>query len=317
VADTHSSAQVLRRASFNLLISATLFGLMALGARLISARIPGSQMAFVRFASGVVTVFIAWSRFDVVLQPTRWGWLFVRGTAGGLAVLCYYVSIARIGAGFATLLNYTSPVFSLICAWILLGERPRRDAIVALVLTLSGVAMVVGFDNANAGAWAFVAMASAVLSGVAVTAIRAARQPSADGRPAENAWTVFASFTTLGTLATIPSTFGPFGHWVAPTSYEWLVLFFVVLSSIVAQLVMTSALGYVTVVGSGIIHQLTPLIALAGGVVLLGETVSRLAAIGCLVTLSGVGWTVLATGRIPRSVKADRDSPLEHPRAQS
>ncbi len=305
-----------RRASLHLLISATLFGLMALGARLVSARIPGSQMAFVRFASGVVTVLIAWSRFGVALQPSRWGWLFVRGTAGGLAVLCYYVSIARIGAGFATLLNYTSPVFSLVFAWVLLGERPRRAAIVALSLTLTGVAMVVGFDNLNAGAWALVAMASAVLSGVAVTAIRAARQPSADGHPAENAWTVFASFTILGTLATIPSTFGPFGHWVAPTAYEWFVLFFVVLSSIVAQLVMTSALGHVTVVGSGIIHQLTPLIALAGGVLFLGETVSLLAALGCLVTLGGVAWTVLATGKVARPI-IDRDSPPGHRPFQS
>jgi len=289
---------------------------MALGARLVSARIPGSQMAFVRFASGVVTVLVAWSRLGVVLRPSRWGWLFVRGTAGGLAVLCYYVSIARIGAGFATLLNYTSPVFSLIFAWLLLGERPARASIVALGITLVGVSMVVGIDNLHAGAWAFVAMLSAVLSGVAVTAIRAARQPSPDGRPAESAWTVFASFTTLGMFATIPSTFGPFGSWVVPTAYEWLVLSFVVASSIIAQLVMTSALGHVTVVGSGIIHQLTPLIALCGGVLFLGETVSLLAAIGCVITLAGVGWTVLTSDR-SHPKKPDLDSPPESPRPQS
>ncbi len=301
--------QAVRRASTSLLLSASLFGVMALGARVVSARIPGPQIAFVRFAAGMLTVLGARWTIGISLRPTRWRWLVARGVAGGLAVLCYYSAIARIGAGLATLLNYTAPVFSLLLGWAMLGERPRRDAIIALALTLLGVGLVVGFDNLRTSTWAMVAVMSAVFSGVAVTSIRAARRPVAGGAPAESTWTVFASLSTVGALATIPSTFGPFGQWVAPTPREWTVLLFVAGSSIVAQLIMTAALKHVTAVGSGIIHQLTPIIALGGGVLWLHESLSARAALGCLVTLGGVAWTVLAAGRAGRVAQVARFGP--------
>lgn len=270
---------------------------MAIAARVASHRISGAQVAFVRFAAGVLAVLVALALGRASLRPSRWGWLVARGVFGGLAVLSYYTAIARIGAGLATLLNYTAPMWSLLLGWILLGERPRRDAVVALLLTTVGVVLVVGVRDFSASGWALIGVLSAVFSGIAVTSIRAARRPSAQGLPGESAWSVFASFTALGCVATAPATFGPWGSWTPPTAFEWAILALVAISSIVAQLIMTSALQHVTAVGSGIVHQLTPIIALLGGVLLLGETLSPLATVGTLLTLGGVIWTIFAAGR--------------------
>ena len=60
--------------------------------------------------------------------------------------------------------------------------------------------------------WDLVAVLSAVFAGMAVTAIRAARRSGDDGTPAESYWSVFASFTLVGVVATLPPVLPPFGQ---------------------------------------------------------------------------------------------------------
>jgi len=182
------------------LASACLFAVMAMVARLLSRTIPGPQVALVRFATGAIVTALAFALFRVELRPRRWGWLVSRGLFGGAAVLLYFSCIEKIGVGIATLLNYTAPVWSLMFAWFFLRERPRRHAFVALTLTLVGVALVTSgrAHRWHLGTWEIVGVLSAVLSGMAITSIRATRMQNSDGTPSENSWTVFASFTTFG-----------------------------------------------------------------------------------------------------------------------
>ena len=259
-------------------------------------------MAAVRFATGLLVVLALVALGQVRLRPRRWGWLLVRGLAGGLAVIAYFACIPHVGVGVATLLNHTGPVWSLSFAWLLLGERPRRQPLMALGLTLSGVVLVMG--NARSlqlGLWQAVGVFSAITSGLAVTSIRAARQTGRDGLPGESSWTVFGSFTGLGLLATLPAMGG---HWVPPTVPEWSLLLFVAVTSIAAQLLMTHALAHVTAVASGIILQLTVVLALAGGVVLFGEPLSPAEIAGSLLTMAGVAWVVHRQPAAARPVAA-------------
>lgn len=269
---------------------------MAMLARLVSRTIPGNQVALVRFVTGVVVTALACVFLRLDLRPRRWGWLLSRGIFGGAAVLLYFKCIEKIGVGMATLLNYTAPVWSLVFAWFFLRERPRRHAGVALALTLVGVALVTN-GRAHAwrlGAWEMVGVLSAVFSGMAITSIRATRMQDPAGRPGEDSWTVFASFTLFGSLITLPTVFSPIGAWVAPTVQEWLVLAGCGLLSVVAQLLMTSSLGRLTAVGLGIIQQVTVVLTLLGGWLLLGESIGLRGAVGSLLTIGGVLWSVIA-----------------------
>jgi drug/metabolite transporter (DMT)-like permease len=287
------------------LLAAALFAAMAMGVRALSGRIPGPQIASVRFATGLVVVALVGVFGRVDLRPRRWGWLTSRGIAGGLAVVAYFACIEHVGVGVATLLNQTGPVWSLLFAWILLGESPRPRALFALALTAVGVVLVVGRGAAVAGAsatgsghwqvgwWEAVGIFSAITTGIAITSIRAVRRPRADGQAIEGSWTVFFSFTALGLGSTLPWVVG---RWVAPTPREWLILLAAALTSIAAQLAMTRALAHVTAVGSGVVLQLTPVLTLLGGVVLFGEVLSWRALVGAFLTMAGVVWMVLAAG---------------------
>jgi drug/metabolite transporter (DMT)-like permease len=234
--------------------------------------------------------------FPISLRPQRWGWLVARGIFGGLAVLLYFTSIEKVGVGVATLLNYTAPVWSLVFAWILLGEKPKMRAILALVLTLTGVFLVATGrgHRLTFGTWEVVAIFAAAVSGMAITSIRATRRPSTDGTPSETNWTVFASFTLVGSLVTLPTVFPPLGTWIAPNLGQWMLLILCALFSVAAQLLMTSALREITAAGIGIIHQSTVVITLLGGWVFFRETLSPRALVGSVVTISGVLWLVLS-----------------------
>jgi drug/metabolite transporter (DMT)-like permease len=291
-----------RLAALRLVGSSTLFAIMAIMAKIVSARVPGPQAAFVRFATGVVVTGAMWAAGRVDLRPRRWGWLVTRGAFGGTAVLAYFSAMQRIPVGEATLLNYTQPVFTMLGAWLLLGERPPRRALFALPLTLVGVTLIVGLRpseiGAREGVGPFLGLLSAVLSGVAVTSIRAARRVLPDGPQPETVWSVFFSFTGIGLLVTLPAVLPPFGAWVRPSPGDWALLVGVGVSSVLAQLLLSEALQHLRVGAAGIITQLTSVLTIGAGALVLGEPLSPSFLSGALLTLSGVGLVVL--GSTPR-----------------
>jgi drug/metabolite transporter (DMT)-like permease len=275
---------------------------MAIAAKLVAPRIPGPQSALIRFTLGVaVTAFAFWTG-RVIIRPRRWGWLLARGFFGGVAVLSYFACIERVPVGVATLLNQTQPIYTLIFSWLLIAERPPRVALLALPLTLAGVALIIGVRvrELHAATGELLGVISAVCSGVAVTSVRAARRDLADGQPSETAWSVFASFTTLGALLSIPSVLPPFGHWVAPSGPEWIWLAVMGVAGMGGQIVMTDSLRHLGGATAGIISQLTVLFALAGGAIVFGDHLRAWFVAGAAMTLAGVALTVVSAS--PRLV---------------
>jgi drug/metabolite transporter (DMT)-like permease len=268
---------------------------MAMLARLLSRSIPGPEIAIVRFALGIAAVLGACLFLRVGLRPRRWRWLVARGIFGGTAALLYFICIARIGVAMATLLNYTGPVWSMVFAWLFLREHPGRHALVALGMTIVGVALVtgVGADTWHLGAWQAVAVLSGLVAGLAVTSVRATRRELADGTPSESSWTVFAAFTIFGFIATLPLTTPPLGTWIVPSSRQWALLLLCGGLGVLAQLLMTKALRQLTTVRLGITQQMTVVLAVIGGIAFFGESFTVRAAIGSVITVAGVLWSVV------------------------
>jgi drug/metabolite transporter (DMT)-like permease len=273
------------------LVSAALvFAAMALATKLATARLPGPQVAFVRFLIGLAACAAASTR--VRLRARNKLGLVMRGAYGGAAVLCYFLGIAHLPVGIATLLNYTAPVFTAIYAAAFLGETIKRPTLGALALTTVGVAMVI-LGTAPAGAlvlgrWQLVGVLSAVLSGAAVATIREVRKT-------DGSWEIFAAFCLAGAaISAVPAVHG----WVPPRPFEWAILAAVGLTSVVGQLLMTHALRYVRAAVGGIIAQLTPVTSLALGWVIFDERIAGVALAGAALTLAGVSvGAYLASGR--------------------
>ena len=274
--------------------SAVCFAAMALAAKLAAARLSGSEVAFLRFAlmlgpllvPAIARQALAFQRLDLLVD---------RGVFGGVAVLLYFLAIAHLPVGLATLLNYSSPVFSVLFAALLLRERLDARLLLPLVAALAGMALAVGIGSGTGfrlDRWEAAGLASSVLSGAAVTAIRAARRT-------ESSWSIYGSFTLCGLLATAPFALAGFRP---PTPREWLLLVAVGVTSIGAQFLMTYAYRWVTNLQAGIMAQLTVVLSLWLGALVLGDRLLPLQIVGCALTLAGVVG-VVAVQATPRAVE--------------
>lgn len=296
-----------RRAALTLLVSSTLFAVMAAMTKAATRRLPGAEVALVRFVAGILLTAGAVALGKASIRPRRWGWLGARGFFGGVSVITYFASIQSVPVGVATLLNQTQPIYTMLFSWMLLAERPRRTALGALALTLGGVTVIVNSGLGGGGQTLrellsphgargqLLGVLSAVTSGVAVTSIRAARREVADGTPSETAWSVFFSFSLLGALVTLPAVLPPFGHFVAPTAAEWAVMGGIGVVSTAAQVIMSASLRHLTGVQSGIIAQLIVPITVLLGITFLDEHLTRDFVLGAALTVSGVLLAILTT----------------------
>jgi drug/metabolite transporter (DMT)-like permease len=265
-----------------MVLAALLFAAMALLTKQVAKRLPGPEVALVRFLIGLVACILATLRFR--LRANNWRGLFLRGALGGTAVLCYFLAIEHLPVGIATLLNYTAPVFTAIWAALFLGEKLAGGSIGALVVTTVGVALVIAGTappgSIGVGLWHLMGIASSILAGAAVATIREVRRT-------DGSWEIFASFCIVGALVTFPLAVA---SWQRPTPSEALLLALLGILAVVGQLLMTYSLRYLRAAVAGILMQLTPVAALVAGTLLLGERTVGLAAAGAAVTLLGVSW---------------------------
>jgi len=270
---------------------------MALAAKLAAARLSGGEVAFLRFAFMLLPLLAVPRLARRAVEFQRLDLLIYRGVFGGLAVLLYFLAMAHIPVGVATLLTYTAPVFSVTFAALFLGERADRRLLVPLVAALVGMALAAGGAGAGGtagagggflslGRWEVVGMVSAVFSGAALAAIRAARRT-------ESSWSVYGSFSLCGLLSTAPFALAGFQR---PTPREWLLLLGVGLSSVAAQLLMTYAYRWATNLEAGVLSQLTPALSILFGAVFLGDRPTPLQVGGMLLTLAGVIGVVAMQG---------------------
>jgi drug/metabolite transporter (DMT)-like permease len=291
------SRAVERRALLMTMGSAIAFGVMAFCAKLASQRgIGGAEVAAMRFASGLVPVLLVPGVRRRALTWQRRDLLFYRGFFGGVAVLLYFLAIDHVPVGLATLLNYTSPVFAGLYAALFIGEPVQPRVLPALAVALAGVFLVVraqgGGDlaaiaHSGIGPWAVVGLASAALSGAAVTAIRIARRT-------EGSWAIYTSFNAIGLLATAPFALMA---WKTPDLRGWLALLGMAAFSMVAQLQMTHAYRWIDNLRAGVVQQLAVFVAMGLGATFLGERVTAGSLLGSLLTVAAVVSVVALHGR--------------------
>lgn len=279
-----------------LAFAALLFSAMALSAKFVSARLPGQQVAFIRFTVGLFAIIVPLAT-GRGFHPVNYGPLLLRGLLGGGSVLLYFLAIAHLPVGIATLLNASWPVFVALFTFLFLDEPLHIRALLALLVTSLGVALVVlGGQSSHGHAatplghdavfWGVCGLVSAILSAGAVTTIRSMRRH-------EGAWEIFFFFCLVGSAVTaVPSAL----VWVRPTGREMVWLVVMGLCSVLGQMGMTYALRDVRAITAGIILQLTPISTLLLGVLLFDENPSTLAWAGAVVTILGVTW-----GTITRS----------------
>lgn len=181
-------------------------------------RMPPAQMAFLRYAMGLIFLLPAFSALrSAHLTPRQWRLFGLRGFLHGLGVILWFYAMVRIPIADLTAMNYLAPVYVTIGAALFLGERLAFRRIAAVLMALVGAAIILrpGLREVTDGHLAML-VAAVVFAGSYLIA----KVVADEAKPA----VVVAMLSIFVTLTLAPFAFA---NWVTPT-WDGLGLLFMV-----------------------------------------------------------------------------------------
>ena len=288
----------------------------------LAATIWGAQGILMRFllADGLAPMVLLASRLGIAgLVAAMWGALSLRRQrvaradvplllAFGLLVLpvsygAFLWSVTVLPVGVAVMLNYTAPVYTVLCAVPLFGERLGLPRVAAMVLAVAGCVLMAGMGTGlGGGRLTAGAVAVGLLAGVtyAVNILAAKLAVGRIGARALASWGLFLAGAelciiearNLHTLAVLDGT-----GWA-------MLLAIAIVGVVVANTLYFMGVERVDAGQASIITTVEPLCAVLFAYVFLGERLSALQLAGGAMIVAGAA---LAQGRGSRDSRGSRD----------
>lgn len=156
---------------FMILASIT-FAFMGGFAKVLGESIPPLEVTFFRNIFGVAIIGVALLKKPTTKPGGKLWLLIFRGTIGFFALLAYFYDMAYIPLGEAVTYNKTSPIFLAFFAWIFLGERLHKSAILALVLGFLGIIFIAKPIGGTFDKYDILGVFSGIGAALAYTSIR-------------------------------------------------------------------------------------------------------------------------------------------------
>ncbi|NKN31768.1 DMT family transporter [Marichromatium bheemlicum] len=166
------------RALLALTLGATLCGLYWLPLRLVVEAGVGGLWAVALFYGGAALLGL-WFARDQLAVARRAPWrLLGIGVSAACSVIAVSLGVIEGAVAPVLILFYLAPLWTLLLGWVLLGERPARLTLAALVVALLGVwTLLGGAALAEGAAWRGATLGLVAGVGLALTTVqvRAAR----------------------------------------------------------------------------------------------------------------------------------------------
>jgi drug/metabolite transporter (DMT)-like permease len=236
------------------LFAAAAFAGMGACVRLAAADLPQSEVVFFRNFFSLLMLLPLLAGQRVTLRTGRFPLHLFRAAAGLSAMYLYFHALANLPLADALLLNYTSPLFVTLSAVVWLKERSTLVRQWSLLLGLAGVLLVFHPSSHIASLAGVAGLASGVLAGIALTAVK---QLSAS-EPSTRIVVWFALLASL--ISAVPMMV----QFVRPHGEQWLWLLATGVLGSLGQLGMTRAyalapasqvspLGYASLIFAGLL----------------------------------------------------------------
>lgn len=254
--------------------------------------VPPMLFALLRYAVAsalLVPLALARGGLSRLPQPVPWKTLLLMSLTG---VTVYYIlfnlALAYTTASQTALIQSAFPAIVAIMAFVWLHEHVSRRRVIGIVLAVVGVVLIVANTEADSGArnpllGNALAFASVLVWGVYT--ILAKRMAKADPIA------VTATISLIGTILLIPAVLIeganvslssiPMSGWVP-------ILYLGALASATSYLLYSRALRDIDASLVGTFINLSPVIGVVAGVVVLDESVTAPAIVGGILVLAGV-----------------------------
>ena len=162
--------------------------------------------------------------------------LILRATLGTAGIFAHFYALGKITIAEGLTLNKTAPFFTVLFAWLFLGERANRRQLLALAAAFLGVVLIAkpGFAGASAFPLA-IGLLSGVCAGGAYACVRALR------RHALSPSLIILFFSAFSCLASVPFMLAGFDPM---TGRQVLILLEAGVGAAIGQFGITLAYGY-------------------------------------------------------------------------
>ena len=264
-----------------LMLGASLaFSLMVAATKFISKTLSVGEIIFVRSFFGLIAIAF-------LIHKGRVSWigkepkiLIARGIVGFISLALYFWCISQIDLGTAVMLNYTGPIFAVIIAHLLFREKTTMIVKAAVAFAFVGVYLLTAPQLHVNLVPLLVGLLSGVLLGMVHVLIRYSHEE-------EDSLTIIFYFMVTATIGSGLMLFRSGLH--MPSSYDWLGLAVLVVTSIFGQLAITYSLRTAPVSVVSPFSYITPVISVFLGWWIWREALPTMSLVGSgLIILCGM-----------------------------
>lgn len=279
-------------------VGAFFFAFMSALVKLAGVRLPTMEVVLAR---SVVVLAISWISLRAAEIPVwgrRRGLLLLRGVLGFVALSAFYYAVIHLPLADATVIQYTNPIFTAVLAALVIGEGIRRREMALILLSLTGVVIMVrpaflfgGGASALPAVPSAAALTGALFSAAAYVVVRFLGRSGRGGEgPGEHPVVIVYWFALVSTLGALPFAATRF---VLPSGWEWGILLAIGVSTHFGQLFLTMGLRDERAGRAMAVAYLQIVFAAAWGFLLFSEVPDGW-------TVAGAGIIVLATWMVSR-----------------
>ena len=220
-----------------IIISAFGFSLMALFVRLcddVGGPVSAFQKGFFRNIVAFAIALVVFLRTRSVSSSLLL--LLLRSVLGTAGIFAHFYALGKISIAEGLTLNKTAPFFTVLFAWLFLGERANRRQLLTLALAFLGVVLIAKPGFAGTSAFPLmIGLLSGVCAGGAYACVRALR------RHALSPSLIILFFSAFSCLASVPFMAAGFDPM---TGMQVLVLLGAGAGAAIGQFGITLAYGY-------------------------------------------------------------------------
>ncbi len=274
------------------LLAVLLWGAVVPLSKLALADFPALAFATLRplLAAALLFAWLAGRRERLLVERREWPKVLLAGLAGmGVFQFFTFVGLRFTSATHSVLIYAASPVLGVALLWAARQARLAAGTLLGVLLGFAGVAILVLGGQTDAGTATPFGDALTLIGALGWVGVTVLPQPlvRAHGAVFVTAW-----LDLLAGLAILPFALPEIAAVVVapPPTATWLgLLYSAVLGMIVANALWQRAVRALGPAQTLVYVYLEPLLAVLLAVVLLGERLDAVQAVGALALLAGVG----------------------------
>ncbi len=204
--------------------------------------VPNCGTAAIILSRSLVVAVIAFGILRATktsMQPGNLRLIFLRSLGGLMAMSCFFWSLGQLQLGAATTLLYTSPLFTVLLAGLVLGEKTHKGTIPLTMVAFAGIGLIIQPETKGSMLGLAAALGAGIFAAMARMAVRSLRHSDPPAR-------IVFYFSLIAAGGSLPFALGLIpGLDTAPTpaavsdNLHWLLGIGV--SGAIGQLTMTQA----------------------------------------------------------------------------